>query len=100
VSSMRYDLSFYIPEVGILLSHRRGNLKSYVALRVFVGLVTHLLDRVSVPDSEQKDYIYPLMPSFHNKPMAIKAVYYLFTYGEGGESCITRSFIICTLCQV
>jgi hypothetical protein len=29
---VRYDLGFYIPEDGILHSHRRENLKSYVTL--------------------------------------------------------------------
>jgi hypothetical protein len=28
----RYELGFYIPEDGILHSHRRENLKSYIAL--------------------------------------------------------------------
>jgi hypothetical protein len=30
VSPVRYELSFYIPEDGILHSHRRENLKSYI----------------------------------------------------------------------
>jgi hypothetical protein len=33
VSPVRYELGFYIPEDGILHSHRRENLKSYI----FVG---------------------------------------------------------------
>jgi hypothetical protein len=32
VSPARYELSFYIPEDGILHSPRRENLKSYIAL--------------------------------------------------------------------
>jgi hypothetical protein len=32
VSPVRYELGFYIPEDGILDSHRHENLKSYVAL--------------------------------------------------------------------
>jgi hypothetical protein len=32
VSPVRYELGFYIPEDGILRSHRRENLKSYIAL--------------------------------------------------------------------
>jgi hypothetical protein len=32
VSPVRYELGFYIPEDGILHSHRRENLKSYIAL--------------------------------------------------------------------
>jgi hypothetical protein len=32
VSPVRYELGFYIPEDGILPSHRRENLKSYIAL--------------------------------------------------------------------
>jgi hypothetical protein len=32
VSPVKYELGFYIPEDGILGSHRRENLKSYIAL--------------------------------------------------------------------
>jgi hypothetical protein len=32
VSPVKYELGFYIPEEDILLSHRRENLKSYIAL--------------------------------------------------------------------
>jgi hypothetical protein len=32
MSSVRYELDFYIPEDAILHSHRRENLKSYIAL--------------------------------------------------------------------
>jgi hypothetical protein len=32
VSPVRYELSFYNPEGGIIHSHRRENLKSYIAL--------------------------------------------------------------------
>jgi hypothetical protein len=32
MSPVRYELGFYIPEDDILRSHRRGNLKSYIAL--------------------------------------------------------------------
>jgi hypothetical protein len=32
VLPVRYNLGFYIPEDGILHSHCRGNLKSYIAL--------------------------------------------------------------------
>jgi hypothetical protein len=32
VSPVRYELGFYIPENGILHSHRSENLKSYIAL--------------------------------------------------------------------
>jgi hypothetical protein len=32
VSPVKYELGFYIPEVGIFNSHRRENLKSYIAL--------------------------------------------------------------------
>jgi hypothetical protein len=32
VSPVKYELGFYIPEDGILHSHRRENLKSYIAL--------------------------------------------------------------------
>jgi hypothetical protein len=32
VSPVKYELGFYIPEDGILHSHHRENLKSYIAL--------------------------------------------------------------------
>jgi hypothetical protein len=32
VSPVKYGLDFYNPEDGILHSHRRANLKSYIAL--------------------------------------------------------------------
>jgi hypothetical protein len=32
VSPVKYELGFYIPEDDILHSHRRGILKSYIAL--------------------------------------------------------------------
>jgi hypothetical protein len=32
VSSLKYELGFFIPEDGILHSDRRENLKSYMAL--------------------------------------------------------------------
>jgi hypothetical protein len=32
MSSVRYGLGFYNPEDGFLHSHRRENLKSYIAL--------------------------------------------------------------------
>jgi hypothetical protein len=32
VSPVRYELGFYIPEDGILHSHRRENLRSYITL--------------------------------------------------------------------
>jgi hypothetical protein len=35
VSSVRYELSFYIPEDGVLSSHRRENLKSYSNILFF-----------------------------------------------------------------
>jgi hypothetical protein len=34
VSPVRYELGFYIPEDGILHSHRRENFKSYTAKTV------------------------------------------------------------------
>jgi hypothetical protein len=32
VSPVRYELDFHIPEDGILHSHRRENLKSYIVM--------------------------------------------------------------------
>jgi hypothetical protein len=36
VSHVKYELGFYIPEDGILHSHRRENLKSYITLTGWV----------------------------------------------------------------
>jgi hypothetical protein len=35
VSAVKYELGFYFPEDHILHNHRRGNLKSYIALTVW-----------------------------------------------------------------
>jgi hypothetical protein len=32
MSPVRYELGFYVPEDGILHSHRRENIKSYISL--------------------------------------------------------------------
>jgi hypothetical protein len=40
---MRYELGFYIPEDGILHSHRRENLKSYNAIGL-LGIIRKFLD--------------------------------------------------------
>jgi hypothetical protein len=32
VSPVKYEIGFYIPEDGILHSHRRDNIKSYISL--------------------------------------------------------------------
>jgi hypothetical protein len=37
VCPVRYDLRFYIPEDDILHSHRRQNLKSYIAYNTFAA---------------------------------------------------------------
>jgi hypothetical protein len=37
MSPVRYELGFYIPEDGILHSHRRENLKSYMDLLLSTG---------------------------------------------------------------
>jgi hypothetical protein len=39
VSPVRYELVFYIPEDGVLHSHRRENLKSYIDLSVQEGRI-------------------------------------------------------------
>jgi hypothetical protein len=36
VSSVRYEMGFYIPEDGVLHSHRRENLKSNIILDQFL----------------------------------------------------------------
>jgi hypothetical protein len=40
VSPVRYELGFYIPEDGILHSHRRENLKPYISI-MFLRTLTH-----------------------------------------------------------
>jgi hypothetical protein len=47
VSPVKYELSFYIPEDGILNSHRRENLKSYIFLKLFILLLSKLWKRKS-----------------------------------------------------
>jgi hypothetical protein len=42
VSPVRYELGSYIPEDGILHSHRRGNLKSYIII-AFLKTLTHIM---------------------------------------------------------
>jgi hypothetical protein len=41
VSAVRYENGFYIPEDDILHSHRRENLKSYIALTGYVSAVRY-----------------------------------------------------------
>jgi hypothetical protein len=41
VSSVKYDLGFYIPEDDILHSHSRINLKSYIKRYYWIILVTY-----------------------------------------------------------
>jgi hypothetical protein len=36
VSPVKYELGFYIPEDDILYSHRRENLRSYIALTIWL----------------------------------------------------------------
>jgi hypothetical protein len=36
VSPVRYELGFYIPEDGILHSHRRENVKSYILIVILL----------------------------------------------------------------
>jgi hypothetical protein len=40
VSPVRYELGFYIPEDGILHSHRRENLKSYRRTKAVTVAIT------------------------------------------------------------
>jgi hypothetical protein len=55
VSPVRYELGFYIPEDGILHSHRRENLKSYIPV-VFSFITTPAKFRGVVTEK----YIYTL----------------------------------------
>jgi hypothetical protein len=59
VSPVKYELGFYIPEDGILHSHRRENLKSYTFRNspevCFVCLLTSSLT-----------YFYGTLKYFHN----------------------------------
>jgi hypothetical protein len=51
---MRYELGFYIPEGGILHSHRRENLKSYMLESFSVGtfqLSVVILATLSISDA-------------------------------------------------
>jgi hypothetical protein len=41
MSSVRYELGFYISEHGIVHSHRREILKSYMYLILFVALIIY-----------------------------------------------------------
>jgi hypothetical protein len=43
VSPVRYKLGFYIPEDYILHSHRRENLKSYIAGKCFIPYSSEVL---------------------------------------------------------
>jgi hypothetical protein len=47
VSPLRYELGFYIPEDGILHSHRRENLRSYILFPLI-----NILDTDSVPKEQ------------------------------------------------
>jgi hypothetical protein len=54
VSPVKYELGFYIPEDDILHSHRRENLKSYIALTItahgiFRSAAHNLIDRLFQP---------------------------------------------------
>jgi hypothetical protein len=40
VSPVKYELGFYIPEDGILHSHRRENLKSYKLIKLVGSIVS------------------------------------------------------------
>jgi hypothetical protein len=41
VSPVKYELSFYIPEDGILHSHCRENLKSYMPFPILNASLAH-----------------------------------------------------------
>jgi hypothetical protein len=43
MSSVKYELGFYIPEDAILHSHQRENIKSYVDLRRLLGATCHAI---------------------------------------------------------
>jgi hypothetical protein len=45
---VRYELGFYIPEDGILHSHRHENLKSYMACFVVVEVVTAVIMDIAI----------------------------------------------------
>jgi hypothetical protein len=42
VSPVKYELGSYIPEDGILHSHRRDNLKPYMSLKTFTSIVASI----------------------------------------------------------
>jgi hypothetical protein len=53
VSSVRYELGFYIPGDDILHSHRRENRKSYIVAEIFVA-VPKADDVVTILDVSQQ----------------------------------------------
>jgi hypothetical protein len=56
MSHVRYGKGFYIPEDGILHSHRHANLKSYICVRCFKSFLVIALGY----RSEEHFYLKPL----------------------------------------
>jgi hypothetical protein len=54
VSPVKYELGFYIPEDGILHSHRRENLRSYTCTYVFV---VHCMTSVNLVVNHEEEGI-------------------------------------------
>jgi hypothetical protein len=56
VSAVKYELGFYIPEDGILHSHRRENLKSYI-LQCYRRIFFLFLRNLTVPETPKCRHI-------------------------------------------
>jgi hypothetical protein len=63
VFPVRYVLAFYIPEDGILHSHRRESLKSYIALTTWA--LQHR--RIVFPVRYEKDFYIPEDDIIHSR---------------------------------
>jgi hypothetical protein len=72
---VRYELGFYIPEEDILHSHRRENLKSYIAL---TGWTLYLRRNVSPVKYELGDILHTDCRETHKSYTVADAVGYAF----------------------
>jgi hypothetical protein len=65
VSPVKYEMGFYIPEDGILHSHCRENLKSYIVGRLFHIRITYVFPtNVFLMVSHLQDTFFPLPIEF------------------------------------
>jgi hypothetical protein len=81
MSPVWYELGFYIPEDGILHSHRRENLKSYM-----LRCAWNKLDFSGHISRETKgSYSEHLSLNHTNLKTLLKTIYFLFIYGAAVE---------------